>query len=118
MAKNQLSMVGSISFLFGAAIAIILGIINLGYMTKTFTSLLILLGIAVGLLNITKKETSQFLIATVSLVIVSAFGGAVLGRVAEIGPYLEGILTSILTFVIPATIVVALKTVYGLEERR
>ena len=118
MAKNQLSMIGSLSFLFGIAMAIIAGIVNQGYTRITLTSVFILLGLVVGLLNITKKETSRFLIATVSLVVVSAFGGVVLGNVIWLGPYLEGILTSIITFVIPTTIVAALKAVYELAERR
>ena len=107
---------GSLSFIFGAAIAVIAGIVSPDVLSTTITSMLILLGIIVGFLNITKKETSAFLLATVSLVIVSALGGAVLGNVALIGRYLEGVLLAILTFVIPAAIIVALKSVYALEE--
>ena len=120
MAKQGKSSnsLGSLSFLFGAVIAILVGIINPGTASTTLTSLLILLGIIVGFLNVTTKETSSFLIATVSLVIVAALGGAVLGQVALVGNYLEGVLTSILTFVIPATIIVAIKSIYALEKSK
>ena len=109
---------GSLSFLFGAAIAIISGVINPGSTSTIITSLLILLGVIVGFLNVTTRETNSFLMATVSLVIVSALGGAVLGQVTYVGAYLEGVLTAILTFVIPATIIVALKSVYTLAENK
>ncbi|MBI2664399.1 hypothetical protein HYX10_03595 [Candidatus Woesearchaeota archaeon] len=109
---------GSLAFLFGAVIAIIAGLVSPTSPNPVLTSLLISLGIVVGLLNITTKETSLFILSTVSLVIVSALGGAVLGQVAFVGQYLEGILRSILTFVIPATIIVALKTVAALAENK
>lgn len=120
MAKKEKSanLLGSLSFLFGAAIAIVIGVVNPERASTTLTSLLILLGLIVGFLNITTKERNSFLFATVSLVIVSFFGGAVLSEVAVIGSYLEAVLRSMLTFVIPATLVVALKAVYSLEETR
>lgn len=112
------TFLGSLAFLFGAAIAIIIGVSNPEYANTMLSSLLIILGLVVGFLNITTKEKHAFLFATVSLVIVSFFGGAVLGEVAVIGSYLEAVLRSILTFVIPATLVVAIRAVYSLEETR
>ena len=116
--KKASTPLGNLSFLFGAGIAVIAGIIAPGGGTATLTSILIILGIIVGLLNVTRRETGSFLIATVSLVIVSALGGAVLSQIAGIGIYLEGILISILTFVIPATIIVALKSIYSLAATK
>ncbi len=120
MAKKgkQVTFLGSLAFLFGAAIAVVIGVINPERASTVLSSLLILLGLIVGFLNITIKERQAFLFATVSLVIVSFFGGAVLGEVAVIGSYLEAILRAILTFVVPATLVVAIKAVYSLEENR
>lgn len=120
MAKKgkPVSFLGSLAFLFGAAIAVVIGVINPEGASTVLSSLLILLGLVVGFLNITTKERNSFLFATVSLVIVSFFGGAVLGEVAVIGSYLEAVLRAILTFVIPATLVVAIKAVYSLEETR
>jgi len=114
---KKVTSLGSLSFLFGSVIAILVGVINPGAANTSLMSLLILLGIVVGFLNITTKETNSFLMATVSLVIVAALGGAVLGQVTFVGTYLEGVLTSILTFVIPATIIVAIKSIYSLAER-
>lgn len=112
---------GNLSFLFGALIAVIIGMLSpnasgTGLPTLTLTSLLILLGLVVGFLNITHRETNQFLLASVSLVIVSAIGGGVIGQVQFIGRYVESVLVAIVTFVIPAAIVVAVKTIYAIEE--
>jgi len=115
--QKSIGSLGSLSFLFGAVIAVLVGVINPGAANASLTSLLILLGIVVGFLNVTTKETNSFLLATVSLVIVAALGGAVLGQVAFVGNYLEGVLMAILTFVIPATIIVAIKSIYSLAEK-
>ncbi len=117
--KSSANSLGSLSFLFGVLIAIIVGLVSstsARVPTNTLTSLLIVLGLIVGFLNITKKETNKFLMASVSLVIVSAIGGGIIGDVLVIGQYIEGILVSLITFVVPAAIVVALKAIYSLEE--
>ena len=109
---------GSLLFLFGAITAVVLGLISrqAPYLSPHLTSLLIFLGILVGFLNVTRKETQLFLISGVSLVVVLSFGGAFLGQVVLIGEVLERILISILSFVVPSIIIVALKTIYSIEE--
>ena len=114
--KKSNKNIGSLFFLVGAVVAILGGLIYPGGLNVVLSSVLIALGVIVGFLNITTKETTSFLLATVSLVIMAALGGAVLAQVATIGIYLEGILLSILTFVIPAGIIVALRVVYTLEK--
>lgn len=117
MAKkgNMMVKVGSWAFIVGVLLAILIGMWPnaLGYVG---VSVLILLGIVVGLLNITAKETMPFLVAVIALLLVGNMGGEVLSQISMIGVYLSGILHSIMIFVIPATIIVALKTVYSLAE--
>lgn len=116
---NSLQSIGSWAFLLGAVVAVISGaLLPDKSATPTVTSFLVLLGTIVGLLNITTKETSSFLLASVSLVLVSALGGSVVSSVVSVGQYLGAILDSILVFVVPATIVVALKAIFSLEERK
>ncbi len=112
--KNAMEKVGAWSFIIGVILAIIAGIFFGA--SAVVTSILIILGIIVGFLNITDRETSAYLLASVSLVIVTSLGGAVLGNVAVVGMYLESILGAILTFVIPAVIIVALKAIYSLAN--
>ena len=111
MAKKN--RIGGWAFLIGLIIAIAAGFLQL---SPGITSVLIILGLIVGILNITAKETLPFLLTTVSLVIVSAFGGNVLGNIAVIGQVLQNILNAIIIFVIPATLIVAIKAVYGLAR--
>ncbi len=117
MAKDMdvIAKVGSWAFIIGVVVALLLGIFSSGD-TPVATTVLIILGLIVGLLNVTGRETTPFLLATVSLVIVSTMGGPVLAAVAQIGPKLQGILGAITTFVIPATIIVALKAIYALAH--
>jgi len=111
MAKKNL--IGGWAFLIGVIIAIVAGFLEL---RTGLTGLLIILGIVVGLLNIVAKETMPFLLATVALVIVAAFGGDIVSKVQLIGPILARMLNAIIVFIVPATLVVAIKTVYALAR--
>ena len=117
MAKAT-SKLGVWAFIVGIVLALIGGIIVglLGAGETAITSILIVLGLIVGFLNVTDKETKDYLLAAVSLILVTYFGGTVLGLVPVIGGYLSSVFGAIMTFVIPATIVVALKAIYGLAQ--
>jgi len=118
MAKesNLLAKIGSWAFIIGVVIALVVGIFSNGQANSIMTSVLIVLGLIVGFLNVTGRETTPFLLASVSLVIVSSMGGAKLGMVPTIGATLEGTLAALMTFVIPATIIVALKAIWALAH--
>lgn len=110
--------VGHFAFIVGIIIAVVLGIFSAWMQpaVPALTSILILLGLIVGFLNVTGKETREFLIVAVILVIASYAGGATesLSTVMYIGPYLSGIFAAIMAFVVPATVVVGLKEIYAL----
>ncbi len=117
MVKHKtLAMIGGLSFISGVFIALLVGIFA-NYGTASMTSLLIVLGILVGFLNVTGKESKDFLLTAVGLIIVTAFGGDVLREVATIGVYLSNILGAMMMFLIPSVIVVALKIVYAIAKR-
>ncbi|MFH0978829.1 MAG: hypothetical protein V1837_06020 [Candidatus Woesearchaeota archaeon] len=105
--------IGGWAFIIGVIIAVISGFFML---SATLVSVLVLLGLIVGFLNITGKETMGFLMATVSLVIVSYFGGQALSEIAFVGTVLAGIMNAIMIFVVPATIVVALKSIFAMAH--
>ena len=113
--------IGHYSFIGGVIIAVVLGLVpsaTLGTAAAWLASLLVLLGLIVGFLNVTGKETKEFMMVVTVLIIASFAGGAsdTLGKVQTIGPYLAGIFTQILTFVVPATIVVGLKDIWALGQ--
>jgi ATP synthase protein I len=110
--------VGNYSFIIGVIIAIVLGIVSLGVATPILASLLVILGLIVGFLNVIGTDTKEFLIVSAVLIITAGLGGAAatLGGVEFIGTYLRGIFTQILAFVVPATVVVALKKIWRLGQ--
>ena len=79
MAKEMdlVAKVGSWAFIFGVVVALVVGIFGGKGDLSVATTVLIILGLIVGLLNVTGKETTPFLLASVSLVIVSSMGGNV-----------------------------------------
>ena len=122
-ADNSLQAIGSWAFLLGAVVAVITGLVSLDNTDPTIVSFLVLLGVIVGLLNVTIKEANSFLLASVSLVLVAGLGISVFQDVVSvdaipIGGYMVSMLTKILVFVVPATIIVALKSIFTLAKTR
>ncbi|MAG47238.1 hypothetical protein CL617_01415 [archaeon] len=107
---------GAWAFLIGVILAVIIGLTSNGNLTGTTASVLVILGLIIGFLNVTSNESQKFMLAGVVLVIVSNFGGSVIGNVAAVGTYLGGTLDAILVLVAPATVIVALKSVFELAR--
>jgi hypothetical protein len=86
--------------------------------TAWLVSILVVLGLIVGFLNVTGKETREFLEVGTILAIIAFVGGnaADLSQVLFIGSYLAGILSHILAFVVPAVVVVGLKDIWKLGQ--
>ncbi|HLC54049.1 MAG TPA: hypothetical protein VJK07_00275 [Candidatus Nanoarchaeia archaeon] len=110
MAAKSMNTVGRWAFLIGVLLAIILG--ALGIVNSTWMSALILIGLIVGFLNISERESSPFLLAGVSLIIASALGKDVMSGL----PVLYNILQTLLAVFVPSTIVVAIKHVFSLAR--
>jgi len=107
------------AFIVGIIIALILGLVGsfMGDVASGWLlSLLIVLGLIVGFTNVAGKESKDFLLAAVALVII-AFAGSQLVSVNIIGPYLEGIFAGLLALVVPAGIVVALKDIWAISYK-
>jgi hypothetical protein len=73
---------------------------------------LVIIGLLVGLLNVTGRETTSFLMSGLVLIIASAFGGDVLSPVPYAGPIFD----ALLVLFVPATIVVAVKNVFSIAR--
>ena len=113
--------IGHYSFIGGVIIAVVLGLVpaaTLGTAAVWLTSLLVILGLIAGFLNVSGKETKEFMMVATVLIIASFAGGAsgTLGGVQIIGQYLQGIFVSVLAFVVPATVVVGLKDIWALGQ--
>jgi len=104
-------LIGGWAFLIGLVLAIILG--AMGRIDGAMSTILVLLGLIVGFLNVSDKESNQFLLAGISLVIVSSFGASALQGLTIVAD----ILHAILILFVPATMIVALKSVFQIARR-
>ena len=109
MAKND-NMLGSWAFLIGVIVALVLGII--GSTNVTWAMILTIIGIIIGLLNVSGKEAYGFMISGAVLVIVSGMGQGATVAV----PYLGSILSNLLLIFVPATIIVAIRNVFSIAR--
>lgn len=105
------NMLGSWAFLIGVILAVVFGF--LGDISGNIGLILAVIGLIVGLLNIADQETTPFLMAGVVLIIASSLGGDAVSNVPKAG----GILDALLLIFVPATIIVALKHVFGIARR-
>lgn len=101
---------GQWAFMLGIVVAIVGAFAGVAY-ADAVTYLLVILGVVVGLLNITEKEVSSFLLAVVALLLVGSAG------LENILPAVGLVLANIATFVAPAAVIVALKAVWQMGKR-
>ncbi len=121
------NFVGAWAFLIGVIIAIVIGIsttlfsipILVKYSSAIY-AILVILGIVVGFsINTSRKDSQTFLLSGAVLVIVSKFGmesivGSLIG--IGIGDIVTSIFAALLVLFVPATMIVALKTVFGISR--
>jgi MFS family permease len=118
---------GEYAFLVGILLALIIGVLSAYLPAGTMPvviAVLFILGIIVGLVNITEKEVNSFLIAAIALLLAVSswnmlfattlaflgnFGGTIAGWVA-------GFTGAFVAFISPAAFIVALKAIYNLAK--
>lgn len=109
--KNGSSHFGSWAFLIGVILAVVLTLFNVW--NTTWLLILVVIGLIVGLLNITEREVHHFLMSGAVLTIVAALGQDVMSGI----PILARMLDALLAIFVPATILVAVKNVFTLARR-
>ena len=121
MVKSKENLLGAYAFLVGVVLAIVFGMFNKSLESAggLFYSALVVIGLIVGFMNVGDKDSKTFLMASLSLVIVGALGVEPLKYVAlnnYVVTSLRNVLGSLLLLFVPATIVVALKTVFSMAK--
>jgi len=109
---------GQWAFIIGVAIAILIGLFASKLSGDTqgwLILLLVVLGLIVGLLNVSEKESTPFLVAAVALLLTGTAGDT-LAIIPAVCSYLSGVVKAIAVFVAPAAIVVALKAIKSLAS--
>ena len=100
----NITTVGRWAFFLGLILAIAAG---LGGRIPGLLTALFVLGLIVGVINITQKESTSFLVATIALLLIGVAGLQV-GRLTDI---IVAILTNLISFVAAAGLIVAVKQV-------
>jgi hypothetical protein len=107
-----LSKVGFFAFIIGFILCIVAGLAwpdNNGVIIA-----LVILGLLIGLLNVTARETMLFLVATIALIVA---GGAFTPLTTlNIGEKLGDILGYVATLMAPAAVVAAIKALWAVTK--
>jgi hypothetical protein len=122
--RSRESLIGAWAFLIGVVLAVVVGILSISVQANTspiILSALAALGVVVAYF-VSEKDIQTFLIASVSIVVVSFAGmqGIVLDaaiRGVGIGKVVSSILGALLIMFVPAAVIVALKTVFSLAAK-
>jgi len=101
---------GSWAFIIGVILAVLAGLVP-AMQTPTVTCILVILGLIVGIMNITERETVEFLVAAIALLIAGSAGS-----LPALGFVILAVLENIVAFVAPAALVVAVKAIYALAQ--
>jgi len=111
--KNRVvGLIGFWSFIVGLVIAVVAGLVLPG--NAVVTLILVILGIVIGFLNITPKETQAMLLAAIALIVVgNAFAPL---KFLGIDTYIAGVLAYITVLVAPAAVIGAIKTLWTIGK--
>ncbi len=124
-------MIGGIAFIIGFLLAVIAGLVN-GYWAVTganqslaagaMMGVMALIGLIVGLVNVSDKEAINFLIGAIAVTAAAAAmaplanfgaGTAVVGAVTNfVAVFVSSLMSMVAAFVAPAATIVGLKVVY------
>jgi hypothetical protein len=113
---------GEYAFLACIVIAILAGIATgfAGSSTGWVALALVILGVIVGFTTVTEEEVTPFLLAAIAFTVASSGGWFLVinEAVATLGTVINAIVFNIASFVAPAAIILATKTVYELARKR
>ncbi|MFA4946302.1 MAG: hypothetical protein WC607_02040 [Candidatus Micrarchaeia archaeon] len=111
--KDSVNKLGPWAFLIGLALAVLAGF----FATADTTIVLVLavLGIIVGFLNVSDKETVPFLVSAIAFMMAASS----LNIVFAILPYMESmsnVMSLAGVFIAPAAAIVAIKAIYDISK--
>lgn len=122
MAKRNgtlLEKIGIASFLIGAVIALVMGAFNLpAEFAAMELILLAILGLVVGMLNITDKEKMLYLVATITMIVIFSSFSSALENVPVFNDALNKMLQNLTVFIASGGFIVALKSFLDIASER
>jgi hypothetical protein len=112
----ELDLIGKWAFIVGIVVAILAAFVT-AVEPATILLVLFILGLIVGLLNIDKKNTTEFLVAVIALLAVGSLGAISVGQLVTPVGYLQEILGNFIAFVAAAALVVAIKAIVSTSKK-
>lgn len=126
--KSKENSFGAWAFLIGVILAVIIGLSTSSFLSiyaiqaysPQIYAILVILGLFVGFfIKVSGKDAQTFLITGTILVVVSKFGmesvtGSLIG--IGVGDTVSSTFAALLALFVPATIIVALKTVFSIAK--
>lgn len=112
--KDGVNSIGPWAFILGLVLAILAGFVTMP--DQTIVLVLAVLGIIVGILNVSDKEVVPFLVAALTFMLAASSLGIVFSAVGV--TQLNTVMNYIGVFVAPAGAVVAIKALYGITKER
>lgn len=110
--SKTLGIVGFWSFIIGLVIAVVAGLIAPA--NPIAIMVLLILGIIIGLLNVTAKEVPTLLLATIALIVVGNVFAPL--NMLDIGKILGNMMSYVATLVAPAAIIAAVKALWAVGK--
>ena len=112
---------GEYAFLVGVVVAVLAAVATWAKALDAtvggwVSALLVVLGIVVGLLNITEKESQPFLLAAVALLVAGTASFAAIPQ--GIGAFLDQIVRNLSVLVAPAAVILAVKSTWAMASRK
>jgi len=102
--------VGKWAFIVGLIVAVLASFLT-GY-AATIALVLFLLGLVVGFLNISEKDSNKFLLATIAMLTGGIASISALSMLGLVTAYLSAVLGNFVAFVSAAALVVAIKLIF------
>jgi hypothetical protein len=124
--RSRENSVGAWAFLIGVVLAALIGLSTtlfsipflVEYIAQIY-GILVILGLIVGFMHTSGRDSQAFMWAGTALVVVSKFGmdsvrGSLIG--IGIGDAVSSVFGALLALFVPATIIVSLKTVFSIAK--
>lgn len=106
------TMIGRWAFIVAAILALLAGLLPNLQGNSTVMWVLIVLGLVVGFLNVTERESTGFLVASIALIVSLGTLGGVFRQDIIGTTVLKSVFENIIAIASPASVVVAVKHLY------
>jgi hypothetical protein len=107
--------IGAWAFIIGLIVAAVVAIVGAEDVPAWTVVLLAVLGLAVGLLNVTGKETTTFLVASIAFLVTFQSIAAIVAKM-PLGAIISSFFGLMGVFIGPAAALVAIKALFAISK--